>query len=718
MPIVERRRRPRRRRRAPALRRLHRPRRRPARPSRRLARRRAVDRRRHRRQPVARDRPARRGRRSRHPPARPTRSEYEPHRRHRRRRPPRAQPRRGLAGAGHELVSLDRAHLGRPELPRTSSRSRSTSTGCRGHRRARRRAGRRASIHLAAIAVPFSAPEDVILRTNAALALVGARRCGGGRHPEDRRRVEPDGARLRGARRAGCPTASRSTRRPRHARGTPTPCRSCSSSRRSRCSQRQTGDAIRFAAFRPCYVIAPEEWAGAPTQQGHTVRERLDDPALSAPGPVQLRRCAGCRDLRRRAARRPRRHPERRGVLRRRRRCARPRAARRAAPAVPSRAPASRRRGAHRHRARLLEREGAAAARLAPPTRLAHRTRPRADDTKGRRRHELRRHPLLPGDPVRRARPRRRRPPRASTSRRTLAHAPGGVFPACGTGEFHALSAAEAATVVRVAVETVAGAVPVVAGSGRAARARHRGRPRGRRRRCGRAARAAALPRGRPAGRDSSAYVEAIAAASALPVVDLPPRHGAVLGRHRCARLAAEPEGRRLQGRRRRHRHRAADRARGRRDRPRRLRVLQRPADRRAHPGRVPGHRHPAVLVGGVRDGPRDRERVLPRLRRRRRGAPARAARRLLRAARARCATRRPVSASRSSRPGCGSAACRSAACARRWWTRRPSRRSASPRSSTQDARCCDAPIVGVRRAAGARAAHPAVGERTSRRSA
>src|SRR3546814_18118427 len=46
---------------------------------------------------------------------------------------------------------------------------------------------------------------------------------------------------------------------------------------------RQTGDATRYAAFRPCYVIAPEEWAGAPTQQGHTVRERLDDPALSAP---------------------------------------------------------------------------------------------------------------------------------------------------------------------------------------------------------------------------------------------------------------------------------------------------------------------------------------------------------------------------------------------------------------------------------------------------
>ncbi|QAY59094.1 5-dehydro-4-deoxyglucarate dehydratase [Microbacterium protaetiae] len=47
-----------------------------------------------------------------------------------------------------------------------------------------------------------------------------------------------------------------------------------------------------------------------------------------------------------------------------------------------------------------------------------------------------------------------------------LAHEAGGVFPACGTGEFHALSVAEHAAVVRTTVETVRGAVPVVAGSG------------------------------------------------------------------------------------------------------------------------------------------------------------------------------------------------------------------------------------------------------------
>jgi 5-dehydro-4-deoxyglucarate dehydratase len=42
----------------------------------------------------------------------------------------------------------------------------------------------------------------------------------------------------------------------------------------------------------------------------------------------------------------------------------------------------------------------------------------------------------------------------------------GGVFAACGTGEFSALDGGEYAEVVRVAVETVAGRVPVFAGAG------------------------------------------------------------------------------------------------------------------------------------------------------------------------------------------------------------------------------------------------------------
>lgn len=101
---------------------------------------------------------------------------------------------------------------------------------------------------------------------------------------------------------------------------------------------------------------------------------------------------------------------------------------------------------------------------------------------------------------------------------RGLAHAAGGVFPACGTGEFHALSADEVARVVQVATETVAGRVPVVAGTG------------------GPLGHATALARdAADAGADALlvlppylvagpqpglvAYVEAVAAASDLPVV-------------------------------------------------------------------------------------------------------------------------------------------------------------------------------------------------------
>jgi 5-dehydro-4-deoxyglucarate dehydratase len=47
-----------------------------------------------------------------------------------------------------------------------------------------------------------------------------------------------------------------------------------------------------------------------------------------------------------------------------------------------------------------------------------------------------------------------------------LEHGAGAVFVACGTGEFSALSVAEHAAAVRVAVDVTAGAVPVLAGTG------------------------------------------------------------------------------------------------------------------------------------------------------------------------------------------------------------------------------------------------------------
>lgn len=46
------------------------------------------------------------------------------------------------------------------------------------------------------------------------------------------------------------------------------------------CSFARTTETTRMAAIRPCFVVAPEEWEGAPTQSGHTITERLDRPEI------------------------------------------------------------------------------------------------------------------------------------------------------------------------------------------------------------------------------------------------------------------------------------------------------------------------------------------------------------------------------------------------------------------------------------------------------
>ncbi|MGH3715780.1 MAG: 5-dehydro-4-deoxyglucarate dehydratase [Micromonosporaceae bacterium] len=56
----------------------------------------------------------------------------------------------------------------------------------------------------------------------------------------------------------------------------------------------------------------------------------------------------------------------------------------------------------------------------------------------------------------------------AAHLRRGLAAGPGGVFVACGTGEFHALDPDEYAAIVTTTVEVTAGSVPVYAGTGAA----------------------------------------------------------------------------------------------------------------------------------------------------------------------------------------------------------------------------------------------------------
>ncbi|GAA1973805.1 NAD(P)-dependent oxidoreductase [Microbacterium pumilum] len=187
----------------------------------------------------------------------------------------------GLAGRGREIVSLDRAPTVQLAAANVSQVSLDL-TDAAATARALTDAKADAVIHLAAIAVPFSAPEDVILRTNATLAMSVL---GGAVAAGIPKIVAASSPTVLGY---GAPTEWSPERLPLDEDSATLPWNAYALSKllieqSLAMLQRQTGDRVRFAAFRPCYVIAPEEWSGAPTQQGHTVRERLDDPALSAP---------------------------------------------------------------------------------------------------------------------------------------------------------------------------------------------------------------------------------------------------------------------------------------------------------------------------------------------------------------------------------------------------------------------------------------------------
>ena len=187
----------------------------------------------------------------------------------------------GLAGRGHEIVSFDRGISSHPDLA-DAAQVAIDLTDASATRAALTEAKADAVIHLAAIAVPFSAPEDVILRTNASLAMSVL---GGAVSAGIPRIVAASSPTVLGY---GAPAGWRPERLPLDEDSPVRPWNAYGLSKlvveqTIQMLHRQTGDATRFAAFRPCFVIAPEEWEGAPTQQGHTVRERLDDPALSAP---------------------------------------------------------------------------------------------------------------------------------------------------------------------------------------------------------------------------------------------------------------------------------------------------------------------------------------------------------------------------------------------------------------------------------------------------
>ncbi|WP_285026256.1 NAD(P)-dependent oxidoreductase [Plantibacter sp. ME-Dv--P-122b] len=139
-----------------------------------------------------------------------------------------------------------------------------------------------AVVHLAAIAVPFSAPEHVILRTNTLLAFNVVRAAV---DLGTTRIVTASSPTVIGY---GSPAGWTPERLPLDERVTPKPWNAYALSKLfaeqlTASVAAERGDDIAVAAFRPCYVISPEEWRGALTQQGHTVHERIARPELAAP---------------------------------------------------------------------------------------------------------------------------------------------------------------------------------------------------------------------------------------------------------------------------------------------------------------------------------------------------------------------------------------------------------------------------------------------------
>lgn len=181
----------------------------------------------------------------------------------------------GLAAAGHQPVSVDVA----PSRGVESFPADLTDAGEAYAAMARYRPD--AVVHLAALAVPFSRPEAVIHRTNTSMAfnVVQAAVDGGARSvvvassPTVVGYGNPAGWRPR-----RLPIDEDHPVRPWHAYALS---KLHAEATMSAFAARCCGD-VHLSAFRPCYVVAPEEWEGAPTQSGHTVRERLDDPALGA----------------------------------------------------------------------------------------------------------------------------------------------------------------------------------------------------------------------------------------------------------------------------------------------------------------------------------------------------------------------------------------------------------------------------------------------------
>lgn len=188
----------------------------------------------------------------------------------------------GLANAGYAVVSVDRDLAPEEAFPAGVIQERADLMADGEPRRVIEAHRPDAVIHLAAIAVPFSAPEEVIFHTNSRLAftvLQAATELG------VRKIITASSPTVLGY---GAPSGWLPEAFPLSEATPPRPWNAYALSKylAEQVMEMFTlshGDRSRYAAFRPCFVISPEEWDGAPTQQGHTVTERLADAALAAP---------------------------------------------------------------------------------------------------------------------------------------------------------------------------------------------------------------------------------------------------------------------------------------------------------------------------------------------------------------------------------------------------------------------------------------------------